>query len=52
MKPKTSPEPTVAQPKDRTAGETENGRDDRDLAVGEGGTIEVPAKPGDISKDD
>lgn len=32
------------------AGETED--DTRDLVHGEGGTIDVPARPGDLSKDD
>ena len=30
----------------------EDRSDDRDLATGEGGAIEIPAKPGDIAKDD
>jgi hypothetical protein len=32
------------------AGEAED--KDRDLVHGEGGTIELPTKPGDLSKDD
>lgn len=28
------------------------GDDDRDLVHGDGGTIEIPTKPSDISKDD
>ncbi|SCB43292.1 hypothetical protein GA0061098_1009265 [Bradyrhizobium shewense] len=32
------------------AGETKES--DRDLVHGDGGTIDVPAKPGDLSKDD
>ena len=32
------------------AGET--GDRDRDLVHGDGGTIDIPAKPGDLSKDD
>lgn len=32
------------------AGETKDG--DRDLVHGDGGTIDIPAKPGDLSKDD
>jgi len=32
------------------AGETED--EDRDLVHGEGGTIDLPAKPGDLPKDD
>ncbi|WP_339034913.1 hypothetical protein WHZ78_24120 [Bradyrhizobium symbiodeficiens] len=32
------------------AGETKDG--DRDLVHGEGGAIDIPAKPGDVSKDD
>ena len=32
------------------AGETVDA--DRDLAHGEGGTIDLPTKPGDLSKDD
>ena len=34
----------------KDAGNTDGS--DRDLVHGEGGTIDVPAKPGDISKDD
>lgn len=30
----------------------ETGDEDRDLVRGEGGTIEIPTKPSDISKDD
>ncbi|WP_339031744.1 hypothetical protein WI604_09575 [Bradyrhizobium symbiodeficiens] len=32
------------------AGATKDG--DRDLVHGEGGAIDIPAKPGDVSKDD
>jgi hypothetical protein len=32
------------------AGDTDN--NDRDLAHGEGGTIDLPTSPGDLSKDD
>ncbi|GMO99682.1 hypothetical protein [Bradyrhizobium sp. TM239] len=32
------------------AGETED--EDRDLVHGDGGTIVIPTKPGDLSKDD
>ncbi|MEZ2146466.1 hypothetical protein AAE026_29890 [Bradyrhizobium sp. DN5] len=32
------------------SGETEDG--DRDLVHGDGGTIDLPTKPGDLSKDD
>ena len=32
------------------AGETED--KDRDLVNGDGGTIDIPTKPGDLSKDD
>jgi hypothetical protein len=30
----------------------ENDGKDRDLVHGDGGTLELPVKPGDISKDD
>jgi hypothetical protein len=30
----------------------QNGGKDRDLVHGDGGTLELPVKPGDISKDD
>lgn len=36
----------------RIADAPETGDEDRDLVHGEGGTIEIPAKPSDISKDD
>ena len=59
--PKTSrdlPEPRSRTDKKRAmqdavvedAGETEDSR--RDLVHGDGGTIELPTKPGDLSKDD
>lgn len=61
MTPKTShnlPGPKLRKDKDRDkqeaviedAGETED--DSRDLVHGDGGTIDLPAKPGDLSKDD
>ncbi|QQN62823.1 hypothetical protein JIR23_25195 [Bradyrhizobium diazoefficiens] len=30
----------------------ETGKEDRDLVHGDGGTIDLPNKPGDLSKDD
>lgn len=59
--PKTSrdlpgPEPRVDKQRDtqeaiiEDAGETEDR--DRDLVHGDGGTIDLPTKPGDLSKDD
>lgn len=52
------PGPKLRKDKDRDkqeaviedAGETED--DSRDLVHGDGGTIDLPAKPGDLSKDD
>lgn len=61
MTPKTSrnlpgPKPRKDKERDRQetviedAGETED--NGRDLVHGDGGTIELPTKPGDLSKDD
>lgn len=61
MTPKTShnlPGPKPRKDKDRDrqeaviedAGETED--NSRDLVHGDGGTIDLPTKPGDLSKDD
>lgn len=61
MTPRTSrnlpgPEPRIDKERNRQeaviedAGETED--NSRDLVHGDGGTIDVPTKPGDLSKDD
>lgn len=61
MTPKTSPnlpgpKPRKDRERDRQevvikdAGETED--NSRDLVHGDGGTIDLPTKPGDLSKDD
>lgn len=61
MTPKTSPnlpgpKPRKDRERDRQeamiedAGETED--NGRDLVHGDGGTIDLPTKPGDLSKDD
>lgn len=53
MKPKSSPKRPASPPEERTVRvPAENGRDERDLARGEGGAIEIPSRPGDLSKDD
>lgn len=50
------PKPRIDKDRDRQeaviedAGETED--DSRDLVHGDGGAIELPTKPGDLSKDD
>jgi len=49
-KPRTDKERATQQVIVEDASVTED--DGRDLAHGEGGTIDLPTKPGDISKDD
>lgn len=59
--PKTSGEQRAAKPRNGTGLQTEdaivedadnNGGSDRDLVRGEGGTVEIPDSPRDLSKDD
>lgn len=61
MTPKTSrnlPGPKPRKDKERDSQEAviedagESGDNSRDLVHGDGGTIELPTKPGDLSKDD
>lgn len=61
MTPKTSrnlPRPKPRKDKDRDRQEAaiedagETGDNGRDLVHGDGGTIDLPTKPGDLSKDD
>jgi hypothetical protein len=61
MNPKTSsdlPAPDSRNDKERETREAvvrdadENDSTDRDLVHGDGGTLDLPVKPGDISKDD
>ncbi|RZN09244.1 hypothetical protein CWO91_18410 [Bradyrhizobium genosp. SA-3] len=55
-KPRSDNEPRIDKAHDtqeeiiEDSGETEDG--DRDLVHGDGGTIDLPTKPGDLSKDD
>jgi hypothetical protein len=52
----TGPKPRIDKERDtqetvvEDPGDTDN--NDRDLAHGEGGTIDLPTSPGDLSKDD
>jgi hypothetical protein len=61
MGPKTSRDLPIPMPRKHEEGQTQQaiveGADeddgkDRDLVHGDGGTIELPVKPGDMSKDD
>ncbi|MET4040402.1 hypothetical protein [Bradyrhizobium sp. RT6a] len=49
-KPRIDGEPDTREAIIPDAGETEDR--DRDLVHGEGGTVDLPTRPGDLSKDD
>ena len=55
-KPRSDSKPRIDKARDtqeaiiQDAGETEDR--DRDLVHGDGGTLDLPTKPGDLSKDD
>ena len=52
MLPKKPRELPVSPPQDRKGEPKRTDPEDRDLLVGEGGTIETPPPPGDLSRDD
>ena len=52
MLPKKPRELPVLPPQDRKGEPKRTDPEDRDLLVGEGGTIETPPPPGDLSRDD
>ncbi|QIO32676.1 hypothetical protein [Bradyrhizobium sp. 1(2017)] len=50
--PRHQKEPRSDKPQDAIIEDAATGDGDRDLVHGEGGAIDLPAKPGDLSKDD
>ena len=50
--PRHQKEPRSDKPQDAIIEDAATGDGDRDLVHGEGGAIDLPAKPGELSKDD